>query len=94
LSNKLYIGNLALQTNEAALRTFLSGAGSIKAITIPFDRMNNEPRGFAFVEMDTHDSAQKAIQMYDGRALNGRSLRISDGRPMDRRVYNPVSKTK
>ena len=88
MSNTLYIGNLALQTNEVALRTLLSGAGSIKTITIPFDRINNEPRGFAFVEMDTHHEAQKAIQMYDGRSLNGHSLRISDGRPMDRRTYS------
>ncbi len=85
MNNKLYVGNLSFDTNESALSEFFSKAGTIKSVTIPMDRMTNQPRGFAFVEMETAAEALKAIQLCDGRDLNGRTLRVNEAKPPENR---------
>jgi RNA recognition motif-containing protein len=86
MNNKLYVGNLAYSTDEAALRGLFSQAGTIRTITIPMDRMTNEPRGFAFVEMESPAEALKAIQMCNGQELDGRELRVNEAKPMEART--------
>jgi len=85
LNNKLYVGNVSYNTGESDLRNLFGGAGEIKTITIPKDRMSNEPRGFAFVEMSTADEARKAIQMFNGRELDGRALLVNEAKPQENR---------
>ena len=85
LNSKLYVGNVSYNTDEADLRSFFAGAGEIKTITIPKDRMSNQPRGFAFVEMNTADEARKAIQMFNGRELDGRALMVNEAKPPENR---------
>ena len=86
MNNKLYVGNLSFDTSESALNEFFSKAGNIKSVTIPMDRMTNQPRGFAFVEMETAAEALKAIQLCDGRDLNGRTLRVNEAKPPENRA--------
>ena len=81
MNTKLYVGNLSYNTGEAALREMFSKAGAIKAITIPTDRMTGQPRGFAFVEMETPNDALKAIKLCDGQQLDGRSLKVNEAKP-------------
>lgn len=86
MNNKLYVGNLSFDTGEETLRELFSQAGSIKSVTIPMDRMTNQPRGFAFVEMGTPAEALKAIQLCDGRDCNGRTLRVNEAKPPENRM--------
>lgn len=85
MNNKLYVGNLSYDTTEASLRELFSKAGNIRSINVMMDRMTNQPRGFAFVEMETPAEALKAIQMYDGQDLDGRSLKVNEAKPMENR---------
>ena len=86
MNNKLYVGNLSYSTDEAALRGLFSQAGTIRTITIPMDRMTNEPRGFAFVEMESPADALKAIQLCNGKELDGRELKVNEAKPMEART--------
>ena len=86
MNNKLYVGNLSYSTTEASLRTMFEQAGTVRSVTIPMDRMTNEPRGFAFVEMESPNEAIKAIQYCNGQDLDGRTLRVNEAKPMEART--------
>ncbi len=85
MNNKLYVGNLPYTTSEEDLRQMFSEAGAIRSITIPIDKMSNRPRGFAFVEMETGEEASKAISMFNGQEMDGRTLNVSEARPPENR---------
>ena len=86
MNNKLYVGNLSYDTTETTLRELFSKSGNILSVNVIVDRMTNQPRGFAFVEMETAAEAQKAIQMCDGQDLDGRSLKVNEAKPMENRT--------
>ena len=81
MNNKLYVGNLSYDTNVAKLRELFSKAGAIRSVAIPMDRMTNQPRGFAFVEMETSDDALKAIKMCNGQEIDGRTIKVDEAKP-------------
>jgi len=85
MNTKLYVGNLPFETSEHALRTLFAQAGNIVSVTIPLDRMSNRPRVFAFVEMGSSEEARKAIQMFNGRDFEGRTMNVSEARPPEQR---------
>jgi cold-inducible RNA-binding protein len=85
VNNKLYVGNLSYNTTEAALRELFGKAGAIRSVTIPMDRMTNQPRGFAFVEMETPGDALKAIKMCNGQEIDGREIRVNEAKPQEAR---------
>lgn len=49
------------------------------------DRMSGRSKGFGFVEMSTDEEAKKAIDMWDGKELEGRTLRVNEARPREDR---------
>ena len=54
------------------------------------DRMTGRSRGFAFVEMATDEAAAAAIEMFNGKELDGRTLTVNEARPMtDRPARRP-----
>ena len=45
---------------------------------VPTDRETGRPRGFAFVEFEDDEAAQKSITMMNGKDLKGRPLRVNE----------------
>ena len=45
---------------------------------VPTDRETGRPRGFAFVEFESDDGAQRCIEQLNGRDLKGRPLRVNE----------------
>ena len=86
MNNKLYVGNLSYDTGEAALRELFGKAGTIRSVTIPMDRMTNQPRGFAFVEMESPTEALNAIKLCNGREIDGRQIRVNEAKPPEART--------
>jgi RNA recognition motif-containing protein len=82
VNNKLYVGNLSYSTDEATLREVFSPAGNIRSITVMMDRMTNQPRGFAFVEMET---PAEALKLVNGQEVDGRQLKVNEARPPEQR---------
>jgi RNA recognition motif-containing protein len=84
MSIKLYVGNLPQQMTEEQLRTIFADAGHVASCKIITDRQTGQPRGFAFVEMDTKLEGQKAISMFNGKKIEGRALAVNEARPQQK----------
>ncbi len=85
MAQKLYVGGLSYGTTEDSLRDYFSQAGTVSSATIIMDKMSGRSKGFGFVEMGSEEEAQKAISMFDGKEFEGRTLRVSEARPMEER---------
>jgi len=81
MSKKLYVGNLPFSISDDSLQQFFSGAGNVESVKIITDTHSGRSKGFGFVEMSTEEEAQKAIEMLDGKELEGRVIKISEARP-------------
>ena len=49
------------------------------------DRDTGRSKGFGFVEMDSDQEAQAAIQALNGQEANGRALTVNEARPREER---------
>ncbi len=85
MSNKLYIGNLSFNTTEDELKDYFGQAGQVASCSIIMDKFTQRSRGFGFVEMGTPEEAQKAIEEFDGKDFDGRSLRVNIAKPREDR---------
>lgn len=82
MEKKLYIGGLSYDTTEAGLKEAFSQAGEVVSAAVITDKMSGRSRGFGFVEMSTEEDAQKAIDMWNGKELDGRTLVVNEAKPM------------
>ena len=82
MSTKLYVGNLPYETSESDLQTLFESAGQVSTINIVRDRATGQARGFAFVEMNDAEGAQKAINELDRHQYGGRALTVNEAKPM------------
>ena len=78
MSKKIYIGNLPFSSTEDDLRTLFQRFGDVASANVIMDRETGRARGFAFVEMDSEDSAKEAIRSLDGSEMDGRNLRVNE----------------
>jgi len=76
MKNKLYVGNLPYSMKEEDLIDAFKEAGPVQSAKIITDLSTGRSKGFGFVEMETDEGAQKAIEIINGRELNGRSVRV------------------
>jgi RNA recognition motif-containing protein len=83
---KLYIGNISFQANEQDLSDFVSEKGlTATSVAIISDKYTNRSKGFGFVEFETSEEAEKAIDLLNGQDLKGRELRVNMARPKEDR---------
>ncbi len=82
---RLFVGNLSYSTTEADLRTYFGAVAAPSQVVLPVDRDTGRPRGFAFVEFLERADAEAAIQRFNGQALNGRPLAVSEARAREDR---------
>ena len=85
MSKKLYVGGLPYSTNDEELKNHFSQAGNVETASVITDRMTGRSKGFGFVEMASEEEAQKAIEMFDGKDLGGRNIKVNEARPREER---------
>jgi len=85
MAQKLYVGNLSYGTTDDSLREAFSEAGSVASATVITDRATGRSKGFGFVEMTADADAEKAIAMWNGKDLDGRTLVVNEARPFEPR---------
>ena len=70
----LYVGNLPWSATEEEFESHFSQAGAVKAVRIITEGRSGRSKGFGFVEMESADAGQAAIDTLNGKDFNGRDL--------------------
>ncbi len=75
---KVYVGNLEYNMTEQELQAVFEEKGvSVKEVKIIKDKFTGKSKGFGFVEMNTDEDIQKAIDSLNGQEVKGRKLRVN-----------------
>jgi RNA recognition motif-containing protein len=85
MEKRLYVGNLSYSSTEDSLEALFAQAGTVVKCELMLDKFTSRSRGFAFVEMGTHEEAEKAVEMFNEQDLDGRNLRVNIARPREER---------
>ena len=85
MAKKLYVGGLSYQTTEDTLGAAFAQAGTVVSAQVIKDKFSGQSKGFGFVEMSTDEEADKAIEMFNEKDLDGRTIRVNEARPMEDR---------
>jgi RNA recognition motif-containing protein len=75
----IYVGNMEGGVTEQMIRSSFETYGTVERVTIVANEAG-QPKGFGFVEMADDAAAAKAIAAMNGMELNGKRLRVSEGR--------------
>jgi RNA recognition motif-containing protein len=92
MSKKLFIGGLPYSTTVDQLKEMFMKAGTIESATIIVDRATGRSKGFGFIEFSSDEEAQSAISMFDGMEIEGRSIKVSEARPMEERPRRDMNR--
>jgi cold-inducible RNA-binding protein len=82
---KLYVGNLAYSVTDSDLQTMFSTHGTVRSAQVIMDRETSRSKGFGFVEMDSGDQAQAAMNALNGHEVDGRTLTVNEAKPREDR---------
>ncbi|XP_065880935.1 uncharacterized protein [Euphorbia lathyris] len=74
----VYIGNLDEKVSDKVLYDILIQAGRVVDLHMPRDRETDKPKGFAFVEYETGETADYAVKLFSGLVvLYNRTLKFA-----------------
>lgn len=80
-TTKLYVGNLSYSVTESKLEEMFSAHGTVKSANLITDSETGRSKGFAFIEMSSSSECQKAIDAFNEKEVEGRSLKVNEARP-------------
>jgi len=72
--NKVYIGNLSYEMEEASLKEIFDEFGSVTEISLPINRETGTIRGFGFITFESKEMAENAIEGLQGKEILGRNV--------------------
>jgi RNA recognition motif-containing protein len=78
---KLYVGNLSFNTTNQDLNDLFGTVGTVQSSNIIEDRETGRSRGFGFVEMSSQQEGQAAIAEFNGKEVDGRTLKVNEAKP-------------
>ncbi len=85
MAKKLFIGSIPFASTDADLKAHFEQAGAVTSATIIIDKMTGRSKGFGFVEMESDEDAEKAIEMFNGKDFMGREIVVNEARPREER---------
>ena len=63
----IYVGNIPWSTSEEELEAHFAQYGNVNAVRIITEGHSGRSKGFGFVEMESKESGQAAIEALDGQ---------------------------
>jgi len=85
MAKKLFVGGLSYETTDEKLRETFAQAGMVTSATVITDKFSGRSKGFGFVEMSSEEEAAKAIEMFNGKEIDGRTVTVNEARPLGER---------
>lgn len=89
MNAKLYVGNLSFSATENDLIDLFSQHGKVDDARLILDAQTRRPRGFGFITMSTPEEAQRAAEALHGSNFLGRTLKVNEARPPEKRQGAP-----
>ena len=86
MAKKLYVGGIPYSTTEDGLKAAFAQAGEVLSASIIIDKMTGRSKGFGFVEMANDADATTAIDMWNDKDFEGRTLTVNEARPLEERA--------
>ncbi len=81
MGKKLYVGNLSYDVSSSDLKAMLAAHGTVLSAEVISDRATGRSKGFGFVEMESEDEANAAIEALNGQQSGGRALTVNEAKP-------------
>ncbi len=85
MPKRIYVGNLPFSASDDEVRDMFAEFGAVSSVNLITDRETGRPRGFGFVEMESGEEADNAIQALHQTQMGGRSLNVNEARPRESR---------
>ena len=80
----IFVAKLSARTSGEDLEQVFSEFGEVSSAKVIMDRETGSSKRFGFVEMEDN-GAQEAIDALNGSEHGGRSLKVNEARPRERR---------
>ncbi|GCE12374.1 RNA recognition motif domain-containing protein [Tengunoibacter tsumagoiensis] len=77
---RLYVGGLPYQTNDNDLANLFEPIGAVSSATVITDRETGRSKGFGFVDMNTNEDGQRAIEQLNGSQYGERTITVNEAR--------------
>ncbi|MEI6581796.1 MAG: RNA-binding protein [bacterium] len=85
MAKNLFVGSLPWSVNDEQLAQMFAEAGSVDSARVITERDTGRSKGFGFVEMATDEEAKKAVEMLNGKEIEGRAITVNEARPREER---------
>ncbi len=80
---KILIRNLPRTLSENALEELFKEHGDVQSCNLILDKATGESKGFGFVEIAKVGNAKAAIQVLNGKPVDGNKIRVKKAEPID-----------
>lgn len=87
----IYIGNLEYGITEDKLKEVFSEFGEVSSVKLITDKYSGQSKGFGFIDMPDNSEADIAISSLNGKAINGRPVKVNEAKPRPERNSRRVS---
>jgi RNA recognition motif-containing protein len=77
---RLYVGGLPYQITENELIRLFEPFGTVNSANVITDRETGRSKGFGFVDMNTSEEGQRAIDQLNGTTLDNRTITVNEAR--------------
>ena len=84
-SQNLFVGSLAYATTDDSLKAFFEQVGPVASARVITDRDSGRSKGFGFVEFESDDNNQVAVDKLNNTELDGRAITVTLARPKEDR---------
>jgi RNA recognition motif-containing protein len=85
VAKKLYAGNLSYNVTSADLEQMFAEFGTVRSAEVIQDRDTGRSKGFGFVEMESDDAANQAIEGLNLKEHDGRAMSVNEAKPREDR---------
>jgi len=85
MATKLFVGSLPWSVDDQALEDMFKEFGEVASAKVIMDRESGRSKGFGFVEFDDDTAAKAAMNKLNGTDLQGRTIVVSEARPLEPR---------
>ena len=73
---RIYVGSINFELGEETVRTAFSPFGTLKSVNLSWDNAAMKHKGYAFLEYETAEAAQLALEQMNNVVMGGRNIKV------------------